>query len=404
MGPLVVQVSQMSNKSVVIVNAVRTPIGAFNGALKQIPVHKLGQSVISELLTRTRVNGSEVSEVILGQIMTANTGPNPARQAAIAAGLPEEVPAYGINQLCGSGLRAICLGYQAIKSGDSEIVIAGGQENMTRSPHAFPMRDPSHNGSAKFIDTMQHDALIDPFYNIHMVLTAENIARKFSISREEQDEFAAVSQNKCEMARKKGKFVDEMVSVSYTDGRLTKTVEEDEFPRGGVTKEKLSSLRPALLRESTITAGNSSGIGDGASAVMLMSREEADKRGLEPLAEIKSWAEMGVNPSLMGTGPVPASIKALAKAGWIVDELDLIEANEAFASQAIYVNRMMKWNLDKVNVNGGAIALGHPFGASGARIMTSLLYEMKRRDSKKALATLCIGGGMGIAMCVERSV
>ncbi|MDX2073937.1 MAG: acetyl-CoA C-acetyltransferase [Alphaproteobacteria bacterium] len=392
----------MRNKAIVIVNAVRTPVGAFNGVFKEIAAHKLGEAVITELLHRTGIKGHEISEVILGQIMTANTGPNPARQAALGAGLPEEVPAYGINQLCGSGLRSICLGYQAIKSGDSEIVIAGGQENMTRSPHAFPMRDSSKNGEAKFVDTILHDALIDPFYNIHVVATAENIARKFGISREEQDAFSAISYNKCEEAHKAGKFIDEVVSISIGNNGSNSVIDRDEFPRCGVTKEQLSILKPALFRDSTITAGNSSGIGDGAAAVMLMTRPEAEKRGLEPMAEIKSWAETGVNPSLMGTGPVPASQKALAKAGWNVEDVDLIEANEAFASQAIYVNRMMKWDLSRVNLNGGAIALGHPFGASGARVLTTLLYEMKRQESKKALATLCIGGGMGIAMCLER--
>lgn len=388
-----------SDNSIVIVDAVRTPIGAFNGMYKNIPVHKLGEQVIHALLTRLQFDGSEISEIILGQIMTTYTGPNPARQAAINAGVPKEVPAYGINQLCGSGLKAICLGYQAIKSGDSAIVIAGGQENMSRSPHAYPLR---YDDDAKFVDTMLYDAMIDPFCNMHTVNTAENIARQFSVSREEQDEFAANSHIKCETARKTGAFNDEIISV-YSDDDKGYGLFHDELPRDNVNTETLSQLRPAMLRDGTVTAGNASGISDGASVVMLMSYKDARQKGLEPMAAIKSWAEVGVEPSIMGVGPILASKKALKKADWEVDDLDLIEANESFASQAIYVNREMGWDLEKVNVHGGAIALGHPFGASGSRIVTTLLHEMKRRDAKRSLATLCVGGGMGVAICLERS-
>ncbi len=387
---------------IVIVSAARTPIGAFNGMFKELPAHKLGEAVIRALLNRTKVEGSKISEVIMGQIMTARTGPNPARQAAISAGLPEEIPSYGINQLCGSGLRSICLGYQAIKSGDSHIVIAGGQENMSLAPHAFPMRAVPKDSEARLVDTMLHDALIDPFYNIHVVGTAENIARKFDISRDEQDEYAAHSYNRCESARRKKVFLDEMVPIKIQENGREIVLDTDEIPRNGVTKASLAELKPAYLGASTVTAGNASGISDGSAAVMLMSLKEAEKRGLPPMATIKSWAEAGVNPAIMGTGPVPASNKALAKAGWTVEDLDLIESNEAFAAQAIYVNREMRWDMSKVNVNGGAIALGHPFGASGARILTTLLYEMQRQDARRGLATLCIGGGMGIAMCIER--
>lgn len=384
-----------TDDTIVIVDAVRTPIGAFNGIHKDAPAHKLGTEVIKSLLVRTNVAGSEISEIILGQIMTAYNGPNPARQAAINAGIPKEVTAYGINQLCGSGLKAVCLGYQAIKSGDSKIVIAGGQENMSRSPHAYPLRNMQNY---KFIDTMMHDALIDPFYNIHTVNTAENIANLFNISREEQDAFATESQNKCEAARKDGKFKDEIVPISYDKNIYS----YDELPRDGVNNDSLSKLHAVMRKKSTVTAGNASGISDGASVVMIMSYKESKARGLKPMAAIKSFAEAGVDPSIMGIGPIPASKKALEKANWTVDDLDLIEANEAFASQAIYVNREMKWDTKKVNVNGGAIAMGHPFGASGARVLTTLVHEMQRQDAKKALATLCIGGGMGIAVCLER--
>ena len=387
-----------SDDAIVIVDAVRTPIGAFNGIHKDAPAHKLGAEAIKSLLLRTSVAGSDVSEVIIGQIITAYNGPNPARQAAINAGVPKEVTAYGINQLCGSGLKAICLGYQAIKNGDSKIVIAGGQENMSRSPHAYPLR---HAKNYEFIDTMMHDALIDPFYNINMVTTAENIANLFKISREEQDEFAAESQNKCEAARKKGKFKDEIVPISYENGGAQLIYLHDELPKNGVSSDSLSKLQAVMRKKGSVTAGNASGISDGASVVMLMSYQESKARGLKPMAAIKSFAEAGVDPSIMGIAPIPASKKALEKANWTVDDLDLIEANEAFASQAIHVNREMKWDTKKVNVNGGAIAMGHPFGASGARVLTTLVHEMKRQDAKKALATLCMGGGMGITICLE---
>ena len=393
----------MSEHDVVIVSALRTPIGSLNGKFASLPAHKLGEVVIRETLARTGVAPADVSEVILGQILTAATGPNPARQASLNAGLPKEVPAWGINQLCGSGLRAVALGFQAIKNGDSSIVIAGGQESMTQAPHASRLRAGVKMGDATFVDTMLYDALMDPFYKIHMGQTAENIAKQFTISRDEQDEFSARSQQKTEAAMKNGAFKDEIVPVVVADRKGDVTVDTDEFPRAGATKEALAKLKPAFSKEGTVTAGNASGINDGAAVLMLMTRGDAAKRGLTPLAAIKSWAHAGVDPSIMGTGPVPASQKALGKAGWAAKDLDLIEANEAFAAQAIYVNREMKWDLDKVNVNGGAIALGHPVGASGARVLTTLLHEMGRRDAKKGLATLCIGGGMGVALCVERA-
>lgn len=392
----------MSEQDVVIVSAVRTAIGSFNGVFANVPAHKLGEVVIKETLARTNVAGADVSEVILGQILTGAAGPNPARQASLAAGLPQEVPAWGINQLCGSGLRAVCLGYQAIRNGDSSIVIAGGQESMTQSPHAARMRTGTKMGDATFVDTMLYDALVDPFHKIHMGGTAENIAKQFGISRDEQDEFSALSQQKCEAAMKAGVFKPEIAPVVIADRKGDITVDTDEFPRAGVTKDALAKLKPAFSKDGTVTAGNASGINDGAAVVMLMTRREADKRGLKVLAKIASWAHAGVDPAIMGTGPVPASQKALARAGWSVKDLDLIEANEAFAAQAIYVNRQMQWDASKINVNGGAIALGHPVGASGARVLTTLLHEMNRRDAKKAIATLCIGGGMGVALCVER--
>ena len=392
----------MSANDVVIVSAVRTAIGSFNGSLANVPAHKLGEIVIKEILQCSKVAGVDVSEVILGQILTGAAGPNPARQAALNSGLPKEVPAWGLNQLCGSGLRAVCLGYQAIKNGDSTIVIAGGQESMTQAPHASRMRSGTKMGDVTLVDTMLFDALVDPFHNIHMGQTAENIATKFGITREEQDDFSLASQQKCEAATKAGKFKEEIVPVVIPSRKGDVTFEVDEFPRVGVTKEDLAKLRPAFDKAGTVTAGNSSGINDGAAAVLLMTRAEAEKRGLKVLAKIVSWAQAGVAPDIMGTGPIPASKKALEKAGWTVADLDLIEANEAFAAQAISVNREMKWDLNKVNVNGGAIALGHPVGASGARVLTSLVHEMNRRDAKKAIATLCIGGGMGIALCIAR--
>ncbi|MEI7668754.1 MAG: acetyl-CoA C-acetyltransferase [Pseudomonadota bacterium] len=392
----------MSENDVVIVSAIRTAVGSFNGVFANLPAHKLGEAVLRETLIRTKIAPEDVSEVILGQILTAATGQNPARQASLNSGLPKEVPAWGINQLCGSGLRAVCLGYQAIKNGDSSIVIAGGQESMSQAPHASRLRAGVKMGDAVFVDTMLFDALVDPFHNIHMGITAENVAKQYGISRDEQDEFAASSQQKCEAAVKAGKFKNEIVPVIIQDRKGDITVEVDEFPRSGVTKDALAKLRSAFSKEGTVTAGNASGINDGAAAVMLMTRKDAEKRGLQILAKIVSWAHAGVDPLIMGTGPIPASQKALAKAGWSAADLDLIEANEAFAAQAIAVNMNMKWDLAKVNVNGGAIAIGHPVGASGARVLTTLVHEMNRRDAKKALATLCIGGGMGVALCIAR--
>ncbi len=393
----------MSDNDIVIVGAVRTAVGTFNGALSSLPAHKLGEVVIKEILNRTGVAGSDISEVILGQILTAHAGPNPARQASLGAGLPKEVPAWGMNQLCGSGLRAVALGYQAIKNGDASIVIAGGQESMSQAPHAVPLRNGVKMGSATMVDTMLYDALVDPFHNVHMGVTAENIAKKFGITRAEQDEFALGSQQKTAAAMQAGKFKDEIVPVVIKGRKGDVVVDSDEHPKADTTAETLAKLKPAFDKEGTVTAGNASGINDGAAVVMLMTRAEATKRGLKIMATIKSWAHAGVDPAIMGTGPIPASKKALEKAGWTIKDLDLIEANEAFAAQAISVNREMGWDLSKVNVNGGAIALGHPVGASGARVLTGLLYEMARRDAKKAIATLCIGGGMGIAMCVERA-
>lgn len=391
-----------SENDIVIVSAVRTAIGTLNGVFAALPAHKLGEAVLKELLKRTGVDGADVSEVILGQILNAATGPNPARQASLGAGIPKETPAWGINQLCGSGLRAVALGYQAIKNGDSAIVIAGGQESMTQAPHAMNLRSGTKMGNATMVDTMIHDALFDPFHKIHMGVTAENIAKQFNISRKDQDEFALASQQKAGTAMKTGKFKDEIVPVVISGKKGDVTIDTDEHPKPDTTMETLTKLRAAFDKEGTVTAGNASGINDGAAAVMLMTRKEADKRGLKPMATIRSWAHAGVDPAIMGTGPIPASRKALEKAGWTVKDLDLIEANEAFAAQAISVNRELGWDLTKVNVNGGAIALGHPVGASGARVLTTLLYEMQKRDAKKAIATLCIGGGMGVAMCVTR--
>ncbi len=392
-----------ANNDVVIVGAVRTAVGTFNGALSSLPAHKLGEVVIKEILNRTGVAAGDISEVILGQILTAHTGPNPARQASLGSGLPKEVPAWGMNQLCGSGLRAVCLGYQAIKNGDSTIVISGGQESMSGAPHAVPLRNGVKMGSATMVDTMLYDALVDPFHNVHMGVTAENVAKKYGITRDEQDAFALGSQQKTAAAMQAGKFKDEIVPVVIKGRKGDVVVDTDEHPKADTTAETLAKLKPAFDKEGTVTAGNASGINDGAAVVMLMTRAEATKRGLKIMATIRSWAQAGVAPDIMGTGPIPASKKALEKAGWKITDLDLIEANEAFAAQAISVNREMGWDLSKVNVNGGAIALGHPVGASGARVLTGLLYEMARRDAKKAIATLCIGGGMGIAMCVERN-
>lgn len=388
--------------SVVIVAAKRTAIGNFNGGLAKVPASELGATVIRQLMADAKLEASDVSEVILGQVLTAGVGQNPARQAMIAAGLAQETPAMTINQVCGSGLRAVAEGYKSILLGEADIVIAGGQENMSASPHVAHLRDGVKMGDGAFRDSMIVDGLWDCFNDYHMGITAENIAEKFNISREEQDAFAAASQNKAETAIADGNFDGEITPVTIKTRKGDTIVDKDEFPRAGVTAESLGGLRPAFKKDGTVTAGNASGINDGAAAVVLMRASEAEKRGLTPLATIKSWATEGVSPEIMGTGPIPASRSALKKAGWEASELDLIEANEAFAAQAISVNKEMGWDTEKVNVNGGAIALGHPIGASGCRVFVSLLHEMQRRDVKKGLTTLCIGGGMGIALCVER--
>src|SRR5882762_4589223 len=387
---------------VVIASAARTPVGAFNGGLSTLPAHKLGEVAISEALRRANVEPKEVSEVIMGQILAAGEGQNPARQAAVAAGIPYEVTAYGVNQLCGSGLRTVALGYQAIRNGDSEIVVAGGQESMSQAPHCMHLRNGVKMGDAQLIDTMISDGLWDAFNGYHMGNTAENVAQRWQITREQQDAFAAASQAKAEAAQKAGRFKDEIVPVTIAGRRGETIVDTDEHPKHGTTVEVLSKLRPAFDKNGTVTAGNASGINDGAAAVVLMTAEAAAKRGLRPLARIVSWATAGVDPAIMGTGPIPASRMALKKADWSAGDLDLIEANEAFAAQACAVNKDLGWDVGKVNVNGGAIALGHPIGASGARVLVTLLHEMQRRNVKKGLATLCIGGGMGIAMCLER--
>jgi acetyl-CoA C-acetyltransferase len=387
---------------IVIVSAARTPVGAFNGALGGLPAHELGSVAIKEALKRAGVEGKQVSEVILGQILTAGQGQNPARQASIAAGIPVESPAWGVNQLCGSGLRAVALGYQAILNGDSDIVVAGGQESMSQAPHCQHLRNGVKMGSVELVDTMIKDGLWDAFNGYHMGTTAENVAKKWQITRQQQDEFAVKSQNKAEAAMKSGRFKDEIAPVTVKSRKGDIVVDTDEYPKAGVTMESIAKLRPAFDKEGTVTAANASGINDGAAAVVLMKASEAAKLGKTPLARIVSWAHAGVDPAIMGTGPIPASRAALQKAGWKVDDLDLVEANEAFAAQACAVNKDLGWNTDKVNVNGGAIAIGHPIGASGARVLVTLLHEMQKRNSKKGLATLCIGGGMGIAMCLER--
>ncbi len=388
---------------VAIVAAARTAVGSFNGAFASTPAHDLGKVAIKEVLKRAKVDAKDVSEVILGQILSAAQGQNPARQASIHAGIPVEVPAWGVNQLCGSGLRAVALGHQAIVNGDSTIVVAGGQESMSMAPHAAYLRAGQKMGPLEFVDTMIKDGLMDVFNGYHMGNTAENVAKEWQITREQQDRFAVASQNKAEAARKAGRFKDEIVAVTIKEKKGEKIVDTDEYIRDGVTYDSIKDLRAAFLKDGgTVTAANASGINDGAAAVVLMSLKEADKRGLKPLAVIKSWAHAGVDPKIMGTGPIPASRAALKKAGWNVADLDLIEANEAFAAQACAVNKDMGWDPAKVNVNGGAIAIGHPIGASGGRVLVTLLHEMQKRNSKKGLATLCIGGGMGIAMCVER--
>jgi acetyl-CoA C-acetyltransferase len=388
--------------NVVIANAARTPIGSFNGSLASVSAAGLGTIAVKEALSRAGVSADEVSEVILGNVLTAGLGQNPARQASINAGLPDMVPAYTINHVCGSGLKAVGLAAQAIRTGDSSIVVAGGQESMSLAPHAMYLRSGVKMGDGAMVDTMIRDGLWDAFNGYHMGNTAENVAEKYQISREEQDEFACASQNKAEAAQKAGRFANEIVPVTIKGRKGDTIVEADEFPRHGTTREALAGLRPAFTKDGSVTAGNASGINDGAAALVCMSEDEAEKRGIQPLGRIVSFAQAGVDPALMGTGPIPASRRALAIAGWDVEELDLIEANEAFAAQALAVGKDLGFDPAKLNVNGGAIALGHPIGASGARVLTTLLFEMEKRDAKKGLVTLCIGGGMGVAMCVAR--
>ena len=387
---------------IVIASAARTPVGAFNGAFASLSAHALGTVAIKAAMERARIEGAEVDEVILGQILAAGAGQNPARQASVNAGIPVEHTAFGINQLCGSGLRAVALAAQQIATGDARIVIAGGQESMTQAPHAQQLRAGQKMGDLSLMDTMLRDGLMDAFHGYHMGNTAENVARAFQITRDEQDQFAFNSQRKAGEAMAAGRFVDEIAPVTVKGRKGDVVVSSDEYPKPDTTMEILGKLRPAFAKDGSVTAGNASGINDGAAAVVVMTAAEAAKRGLTPLARIVSWATAGVDPSIMGTGPIPASRKALAKAGWKIDDLDLIEANEAFAAQAIAVNKDLGWDTSKVNVNGGAIAIGHPIGASGARVLTTLLFEMQKRNAKKALATLCIGGGMGVAMCLER--
>jgi len=387
---------------VVIVAAARTPVGSFLGALSSLPASKLGEVAIKAALDRAGVAAADVDEVILGQVLQAGAGQGPARQAAIGAGLPVETPAWSLNQLCGSGLRAVALAYQQIREGDAKIVVAGGQESMSQAPHAQHLRSGQKMGDLAFVDTMIKDGLTDAFHGYHMGQTAENIANKWSIDRAAQDAFAVASQNKAEAAQKAGKFVDEIAPVTISGRKGDAVVDQDEYIRHGATIEAMEKLRPAFVKDGSVTAANASGLNDGAAALVLMSAEEAKARGLEPLARIASWATAGVDPSIMGTGPIPASRKALEKAGWTVADLDLIESNEAFAAQSLCVVKELGLDTAKVNVNGGAIAIGHPIGASGARILTTLLHEMKRSGAKKGLATLCIGGGMGVALCVER--
>ncbi|MCA3606978.1 MAG: acetyl-CoA C-acetyltransferase [Methylobacterium sp.] len=392
----------MASQSIVIASAARTAVGAFSGAFADVAAHELGATAIKGALERAGVSPAEVDEVIMGQVLTANTGQNPARQAAMAAGIPQEKTAWALNQLCGSGLRTVAIGMQQIANGDARIIVAGGQESMTLAPHAAYLRSGTKMGEMKMVDTMLRDGLWDAFQGYHMGQTAENVAAKWQLTRDEQDHFAVASQNKAEAAQKAGKFKDEIVSHTVKTRKGDVVVDSDEYPRHGSTLDAMAKLRPAFIKDGTVTAGNASGINDGAAAAVLMSEAEAGKRGITPLARIVSWATCGVDPSIMGTGPIPASRRALEKAGWKVSDLDLVEANEAFAAQALAVNKDMGWDPSIVNVNGGAIAIGHPIGASGARILNTLLFEMKRRGAKKGLATLCIGGGMGVALCVER--
>jgi len=388
--------------NVVIASAARTPVGSFSGAFANTPAHDLGAAILEEIVGRAGIEKSDVSETILGQVLSAGQGQNPARQAHINAGLPIESAAWGINQVCGSGLRAVALGAQHIQLGDADIVVAGGQENMSLSPHVAHLRAGHKMGDMKFIDSMIKDGLWDAFNGYHMGQTAENVAEKWQIGREQQDEFAVASQNKAEAAQKAGKFKDEIMAFTVKTRKGDIVVEDDEYIRHGANMESMQKLRPAFAKDGSVTAANASGLNDGAAAALLMSSDEAEKRGIEPLARIASYATAGLDPAIMGVGPVHASRKALEKAGWKVDDLDLVEANEAFAAQACAVNKDMGWDPAIVNVNGGAIAIGHPIGASGARVLNTLLFEMQRRDAKKGIATLCIGGGMGVAMCVER--
>jgi len=391
----------MSNPSIVIASAARTAVGSFNGAFAAVPAHELGAAAIKGALERAGVDAQDVDEVILGQVLQAAEGQNPARQAAMKAGIPQEATAWSVNQLCGSGLRAVALGMQQIATGDAKIIVAGGQESMSMAPHAAHLRAGTKMGDMKMIDTMIKDGLTDAFYGYHMGITAENIARQWQLSREEQDQFAVASQNKAEAAQTAGRFKDEIVPLTIQTRKGDIIVDTDEYIRHGATLDSMAKLRPAFDKDGTVTAANASGLNDGAAAAVLMSEAEASRRGIQPLARIVSWATAGVDPKIMGSGPIPASRKALEKAGWSVGELDLVEANEAFAAQACAVNKDLGWDTSIVNVNGGAIAIGHPIGASGARVLNTLLFEMKRRGAKKGLATLCIGGGMGVAMCFE---
>ncbi|BDW86841.1 acetyl-CoA C-acetyltransferase [Roseicyclus marinus] len=388
--------------NVVIASAARTPVGSFLGSFAGTPAHELGRVVIEAVVERAGIDKADVSETILGQVLTAAQGQNPARQAHVNAGLPKEAAAWGINQVCGSGLRAVALGAQHIMLGDAAIVVAGGQENMSMSPHAAALRQGQKMGNMSYIDTMIRDGLWDAFNGYHMGQTAENVAQQWQISREMQDEFAVASQNKAEAAQKAGRFADEIVGVTVKSRKGDLIVDSDEYIRHGATLDSMAKLRPAFTKDGSVTAGNASGLNDGAAATLLMSADEAERRGIEPLARIASYATAGLDPSIMGVGPIYASRKALEKAGWSVGDLDLVEANEAFAAQACAVNKDMGWDPSIVNVNGGAIAIGHPIGASGCRVLNTLLFEMKRRGAKKGLATLCIGGGMGVALCVER--
>jgi acetyl-CoA C-acetyltransferase len=392
----------MASTDIVIVSAARTAVGSFNGAFADVPAHRLGAEAVKAAMARAHVEGGDVDEVILGQVLQAGQGQNPARQAAIMAGVPDSKTAWSLNQVCGSGLRAVALGMQQIANGDAHIIVAGGQESMSMSTHCAHLRAGTKFGDMNFIDTMIKDGLWDAFHGYHMGITAENVAEKWQITRDQQDHFAVASQNKAEAAQKEGRFADEIVAVTLAGRKGDVVVDKDEYIRHGATIDAMAKLRPAFKKDGTVTAANASGLNDGAAAVVLMSADEAKRRGLTPLARVASWSTAGVAPEIMGSGPIPASRKALEKAGWKAHDLDLVEANEAFAAQACAVNKDMGWDTTKVNVNGGAISIGHPIGASGCRILVTLLHEMQRRNARKALATLCIGGGMGVAMCVER--